>query len=102
MPGRAFARQLARENRRTDINNMLAEMSASEFDEWYRYYASNPLSHLEDRQLMAQLIAATYNASGRYKKTFEVKDFLPDCSRSAQKTCAQQLSVWRVMAGGGD
>lgn len=56
---------------------MLKGVSCTEYDDWYKFYKSNPWGPHIDGFRNAQLCAAIFNSTGRMKKPVRADDFIP-------------------------
>lgn len=97
-----MALRLARMSGRVNVDNMLAEMSTTQFAEWIAYYQRNPEAEHVVAAYLRELIAKMHNAW--FKKPKAAKDFLiefgPKKRASAQDVIIKLKSTLRALAAG--
>ncbi|MDA0107823.1 hypothetical protein OH456_06695 [Vibrio sp. La 4.2.2] len=63
------------ELKRIDVEQLLNDMSLSQYRRWLTYIARNGLTHRNQERLLQQLNAGVLNASGRWASPVLAQDF---------------------------
>jgi hypothetical protein len=75
------------------VEELLADMSAEEFDDWCAFYQVEPWGFPAETWRMAMVCSTTANYSGRIKKATKPSDFMPRAPGKRKKVSAEELKM---------
>lgn len=86
---------------RANVDEMLRELSAAQFSEWFAFYSLEPWGFMEENRRMSVLASTVANVAGKtLRKPASLADFMPAEPQTPQQQQRALVAKARAIFGG--